>query len=121
MTAQAQTARRLTVPLVIETPIREADGMGGFRLVWRDIGRIWAEMRSGAGGERFAEVGAQSVVTWRIFVRAAPMGDPRRPRPEQRLRMGEDPQARRFRIEAVAEDDARGRWLVCVAKEEALA
>ena len=114
-------APRLTVPLVIESPVREADGMGGYRLVWQDTGRIWAEMRSGAGGERFAEVGARSVVTWRITVRAALAGDPRRPRPEQRLRMGEDPQARRFRIEAVAEDDARGRWLVCVAKEEALA
>ena len=114
-------APRLAVPLVIESPLREADGMGGYRLVWQDTGRIWAEMRSGAGGERLAEVGAQSVVNWRITVRAALAGDPRRPRPEQRLRMGEDPQARRFRIEAVAEDDARGRWLVCVAKEEALA
>ena len=121
MTAQAQTARRLTVPLVIETPIREADGMGGFRLVWRDIGRIWAEMRSGAGGERFAEVGARSVVSWRITVRAALAGDPRRPRPEQRLRMGEGPAARRFRIEAVSEVDRQGRWLTCIAKEESLA
>ena len=114
-------APRLTVPLVIESPVREADGMGGYRLVWQDTGRIWAEMRSGAGGERFAEVGARSVVSWRITVRAALADDPRRPRPEQRLRMGEDPQARRFRIEAVAEDDARGRWLVCVAKEESMA
>ena len=114
-------APRLAVALVIESPVREPDGMGGYRLVWQDSGRIWAEMRSGAGGERLAEVGARSVVTWRITVRAAQAGDPRRPRPEQRLRMGEDPQARRFRIEAVAEDDARGRWLVCVAKEEALA
>ena len=114
-------APRLTVPLVIESPVREADGMGGYRLVWQDTGRIWAEMRSGAGAERFAEVGAQSVVNWRITVRAAPAGDARRPRPEQRFRMGEGAQARRFRIEAVAEADAVGRWLVCVAKEESLA
>ena len=114
-------APRLSVPLMIESPVREPDGMGGYRLVWQDVGRIWAEMRSGAGGERFAEVGAQSVVTWRITVRAALPGDPRRPRPEQRLRMGEDPDARRFRIEAVAESDPQGRWLVCIAKEESLA
>lgn len=114
-------APRLTVPLVVESPTRTPDGMGGYRLAWQDVGRIWAEMRSGAGGERFAEVGAQSVVTWRIFVRAAPAGDPRRPRPEQRLRLGEDPDARRFKIEAVAERDPEGRWLVCVAKEESLA
>lgn len=114
-------APRLAVALVIESPVREPDGMGGYRLVWQDSGRIWAEMRSGAGGERLAEVGARSVVTWRITVRAAPAGDPRRPRPEQRLRMGEGPDARRFRIEAVAESDPQGRWLVCVAKEETLA
>ncbi|MBP6678129.1 MAG: head-tail adaptor protein [Paracoccus sp.] len=114
-------APRLSVPLMIESPVREPDGMGGYRLIWQDSGRIWAEMRSGAGGERFAEVGAQSVVTWRITVRAALPGDPRRPRPEQRLRMGEDPDARRFRIEAVAESDPQGCWLVCIAKEESLA
>lgn len=114
-------APRLAVALVIESPVREPDGMGGYRLVWQDSGRIWAEMRSGAGGERLAEVGARSVVTWRITVRAAQAGDPRRPRPEQRLRMGEGPDARRFRIEAVAESDPKGRWLVCVAKEETLA
>ena len=112
-------APRPTVPLVVESPLREPDGMGGFRLTWQEVGRIWAEMRSGAGAERLAEVGAQSVVTWRITVRAVPAGDPRRPRPEQRLRLGEGAQARRFRIEAVAESDAGGRWLVCVAKEEA--
>ena len=114
-------APRLTVPLVLESPVRAPDGMGGFQLSWQAVGQVWAEMRSGAGGERFAEVGAQSVVTWRIFVRAAPMGDPRRPRPEQRLRMGEGPAARRFRIEAVSEVDRQGRWLTCIAQEESLA
>ena len=115
------SAPRLTVPLVLESPVRAPDGMGGFKLSWQPVGQLWAEMRSGAGGERFAEVGAQSVVTWRITVRAALPGDPRRPRPEQRLRMGEGPDARRFRIEAVAESDPQGCWLVCIAKEESLA
>lgn len=114
-------APRLTVPLVIESPVRVPDGMGGFALSWQPVGQVWAEMRSGAGGERFAEVGAQSVVAWRITVRAAPAGDARRPRPEQRLRLGDGAEARRFRIEAVAESDPGGRWLVCIAKEEALA
>ena len=114
-------APRLTVPLVIESPVRVPDGMGGFALSWQPVGQVWAEMRSGAGGEQLAEVGARSVVTWRITVRAALPGDPRRPRPEQRLRMGEDPDARRFRIEAVAESDPQGCWLVCIAKEESLA
>ena len=121
MNAPGVTVPRLTVPLIIESPVREPDGMGGFRLAWQVIGKIWAEMRSGAGGERLAEVGAQSVVNWRITVRAALAGDPRRPRPEQRLRMGEGPAARRFRIEAVSEVDRQGRWLTCIAKEESLA
>ena len=121
MNAPGVTVPRLTVPLIIESPVREPDGMGGFRLAWQDIGQIWAEMRSGAGGERLAEVGAQSVVNWRITVRASLAGDPRRPRPEQRLRMGEGPAARRFRIEAVSEVDRQGRWLTCIAKEESLA
>ena len=121
MSAPGVTVPRLTVPLIIESPVREPDGMGGFRLAWQDIGQIWAEMRSGAGGERLAEVGAQSVVNWRITVRAALAGAPRRPRPEQRLRMGEGPAARRFRIEAVSEVDRQGRWLTCIAKEESLA
>ncbi|MBT0781623.1 head-tail adaptor protein [Paracoccus sp. pheM1] len=114
-------APRPTVPLVVEAPLGVPDGMGGFRLTWQEVGRLWAEMRSGAGAERIAEVGAQSVVTWRITVRAAPAGDARRPRPEQRLRLGAGAAARRFRIEAVAESDAGGRWLVCIAKEESLA
>ena len=42
-------------------------------------------------------------------------------KPEQRLRMGEGPAARRFRIEAVSEVDRQGRWLTCIAKEESLA
>jgi len=111
-------APRTTVPLVVESPLRVPDGMGGFRLTWQEVGRVWAEMRSGAGRERGAELGAQSVVTWRIAMRAAPLGDARRPRPEQRLRLGEGETARRFRIEAVAEADPGGRWLVCIAKEE---
>ena len=64
--------------------------------------------------ERQAEVGAESVVSWRITVRAAREGDPRRPRPEQRFRMG----ARLFRIEAVAESGSAGQWLDCIAREE---
>lgn len=109
---------RLTWKLTLETQSRVPDRMGGYRMVWRDEGQLWAEMRSGAGGERSAEVGAQSVVSWRISVRAAPCDDPRRPRPGQRFRMGEDGRARRFHIEAVLESDRLGRWLVCVAKEE---
>ena len=112
------SAPRLTVPVILESTVRVPDGMGGFQLSWQPVGQLWAEMRSGVGGERFAEVGAQSVMSWRIIVRAARAGDPRRPRPDQRLRMGSGTAERRFRIEAVAESDREGRYLVLTAKEE---
>lgn len=112
------TAPRLTVPLMLETATRQPDGLGGFRLSWQPVGQLWAEMRSGSGSERFGEVGAQSVTGWRIIVRAARMGDPRRPRPDQRLRMAS---GRLFQIAAVAESDREGRYLVCHAKEEGAA
>ena len=104
----------LNVPLVLESPVRQGDGMGGHRVTWQAIGKLWAEMRSGAGRERNGQAGAESVVGWRITVRAAVHGDPRRPRPDQRLRLG----SRLFRIEAVAESDATGRYLLCFAREE---
>ena len=107
-------APRPRVRLVLEAPQRESDGLGGFRVVWRPRGVLWAEMASGAGRERGAEVGAESVVAWRITVRAARAGDPRRPAAGDRLRMG----ARLFRIDAVAEGDPAGMWLVCHAREE---
>lgn len=105
---------RLNVPLMLEEPVRQGDGMGGHQVVWRPVGKLWAEMRSGSGRERSGQAGAESVVGWRIVIRAAKDGDPRRPRPEQRLRLGE----RLFRIEAVAERDRDGRYLTCFAREE---
>lgn len=112
-----RAAVRLDVALILEDPQRVPDGMGGFHLDWQPVGRLWAQMRAGPGRERFAEVGAESTQTWRITVRGAPAGDPRRPRPDQRLRLG----ARLFRITSVAERDPHGRHLLCTAQEEKLA
>lgn len=105
---------RLDVALVLESPERFADGLGGFGVIWRAEGRLWAAMQAGAGSERIAEVGPKSTVNWRVTVRAAPFGDPRRPRPDQRFRLG----ARLLRILSVAETGAGGRHLVCLAQEE---
>ena len=105
---------RLNVPLELEGSVRQDDGMGGYRTVWQRIGTLWAEMKAGMGQERGAEVGPESVVSWRITVRGARVGDPRRPAAGQRLRMGQ----RLFAIEAVAERDGQGLWLTCFAREE---
>ena len=108
------TVAHPNVRLELEGSVREDDGMGGYRIVWQKIGTLWGDMKSAAGQERSAEVGPQSVVTWRITVRGARVGDARRPLPGQRLRMG----SRLFAIEAVAERDPRGLWLTCFAREE---
>lgn len=105
---------KLCVPLVLEEAERVPDGMGGFQIDWRPVARVWADMRSGAGRQQSVDVGAKNVVSWKITVRSARQGDPRRPKAEQRLRMA----SRLFLIEAVAEADPQGRWLTCFAREE---
>ncbi|MDO5613871.1 MAG: head-tail adaptor protein [Paracoccus sp. (in: a-proteobacteria)] len=105
---------RLTVPLVLEARDKRPDGMGGFVLEWRPLGRVWAEMKSGAGAAARDEIGPVAKVGWRITLRGAGVGDPRRPAAGQRLRMGQ----RLFAIQAVAERDMQGRWLTCFATEE---
>lgn len=105
---------RLTIEMTLEDGVRQPDGMGGHRLDWQPLGKLWAAMEARSGRERAAGTGMVSVVNWRITVRGAPAGDVRRPQPGQRLRLG----TRLFRIEAVAEADPTGRWLDVFAREE---
>lgn len=108
------TGPSLNTELVLEEGQREPDGMGGYRLSWRPLGRLWAALEARSAREAAQGVGMVSVVQWRITVRGAAVGDPRRPRAGQRMSLG----TRRFRIEAVAERDPHGRWLDCFAREE---
>ncbi len=105
---------RLNIPLVLEEKDRQPDGMGGYRVVWRSLGIVHAMMQNGAGRMRGGEAGPESVNQWKITLRAFPPGDPRRPAPGQRLRLG----GRLFRIDAVAETGAMGRHLTITAQEE---
>lgn len=107
-------APNLSRALVLQTPVVTPDGAGGFVTQWQALGTLWAEIRAGAGRERFASLGPSGEVRLRILVRAAPQGSDRRPRPDQRFIEG----ARIFRILAVAEADVQGRYLVCTAQEE---
>ncbi|WP_265500837.1 head-tail adaptor protein [Paracoccus beibuensis] len=102
--------------LGLEAPERRPDGMGGYLTEWRQLGWLWVRMDARSGRVQGMGTGMVSVVHWRITTRAAPVGDPRRPRPGQRLRLGE----RLFTIEAVAEGDADGRFVDCFAREEDL-
>jgi len=110
-------APRLNRKLVLEGTLRSPDGAGGFSEVWVPLGTLWAEVNARTGRER-AEAGTPvSTVSYRIVVRAAPVGAPSRPGPQQRLRDG----ARVYVIQAVSEHDLEGRFLTCFADEEVAA
>ncbi|UWQ96999.1 head-tail adaptor protein [Rhodobacteraceae bacterium M385] len=96
--------------LTLEAPVRSSDGAGGFSEVWQALGCIWGEvLPRGAGRETEA-----SELNLKVTIRAAPQGAPSRPTAAMRFRDG----ARVYRIDAVTEADAAGRYLVCFAKEE---
>lgn len=111
------TRPHLTRQLLLEAPVRTPDGAGGYALGWTGLGLLWADMRAGPAREAAGIGTALSKVTYRITVRAAPVGDPSRPVPDQRFRDG----ARIFRILTVAEADPAGRYLVCQTEEEVAA
>lgn len=108
---------RLNRKLVLEMPARLADGAGGFSESWMPLGTIWAEVIARTGREAAGVAGPISRVAYKIIVRAAPVGSDARPHPNQRFREG----TRLYRIVAVAEDDADGRYLMCTAQQETAA
>ncbi len=100
--------------LVLEEPQRVPDGAGGYTTSWVALGTLWAEIRAGTGREKATEALTVSSIPFRITLRAAPVGAPSRPRPEQRFVEG----SRIFRILAVSEADPGGQYLTCFAQEE---
>ena len=105
---------RLNRRLTLESPARIADGAGGFSESWTALGVHWAAVLPRTGKESTAIGATIASVSYRIVVRAAPMGSAARPEAEQRFRDG----SRLFRISAVTEHDPNGRYLVCFATEE---
>ena len=108
---------RLNRQLVLEMPARLPDGAGGFAESWMPLGTLWADVIARTGREAAGVAAPLSRVAYKIIVRAAPMTSDARPHPNQRFRDG----TRLFRILAVAEDGADGRYLVCTAQEETVA
>lgn len=96
----------MTRTLVLEAPVRMADGAGGVVQDWQALGTLWADVQ--AGSPRQADGVVR--VPLKIAVRAARVGAPSRPVAGQRLREG----GRVFRILAVTES---GRDLICHAEE----
>ena len=104
----------LNRPLVLENPVEVADGAGGLTVSWVPLGVLWGEVKPSSGREIGGEEVLIAAVGFRITVRGAVVGSPRRPRPEQRFRDG----ARVFVILAVTERDLSGAFLTCFAQEE---
>lgn len=105
---------QLNRKLILEAPIRQPDGAGGFTVVWTALGTLWAEVTPRSGTERAGIAAPLSRARYRIVIRGAAPGLPRRPAPEQRFREG----ARLFHILAVTEADKAARYLACDAQEE---
>ena len=108
------SAPRLNHALILETPDQRPDGAGGQIEAWLPLGTLWAQIIARSGREAASAGAPVSRTGFRIVVRGAPFGSPDRPRPQQRFRQG----TRIFNIEAVAEQDPDGRYLVCYAEEE---
>ena len=105
---------QLNRSLVLEGPVKMADGAGGYTRDWETLGVLWAELKAGAGREKAEIAATLSRVPYRITVRAAPYGAPSRPVAGQRFRDG----TRVFNIHAVAEQGVHGVYLTCHAEEE---
>lgn len=108
---------RLTRRLALEAKVTVPDGAGGLEATWTTLGELWAEVSPRSGGLVGEDGASVSRMGLKITVRAAPPGTPQRPLPGQVFREG----PRRFRIDAVTERDAEGRFLLCYAVEEEVA
>lgn len=97
--------------LVLEAPVRNSDGAGGYEESWLALGIVWGDVRLRSGREK---TGGVSETDYTITVRAAPIGAASRPVPGQRFVEG----VRRFHIEAVGDDHESGRYLTCYVREE---
>ena len=107
---------RLTRLMVLEAAERTADGAGGHTTTWAHQGSLFADVKPGTGRQATDQFAALSRNTFRVVVRAAPMGSPSRPKPGQRFREG----SRIFRIDAVANYDRGAHYLTCFVVEEEL-
>ena len=105
---------RLNRRLTLENAVRTSDGAGGFVESWASLGVLWASVLPRTGRDSETGGAPVSAVSFRIVVRAAPVGHVQRPVPEQRFRDG----SRLFQIRAVTEFDVEGRYLTCFADEE---
>jgi head-tail adaptor len=107
----------LNWPLRLEERQRTADGAGGFSETWVELGLLWGEVQARSASATEVTAGSTSLVRYRIYVRGAAEGDPKRPKVGQRFWNG----AKVYVIDSVSENDPHGSYLTCWAREEVLA
>lgn len=105
---------QLNTPLKLEVALRTRDDSGGYTTAWTYLGDLWAQVKLGTGKDAEHAGLPVSTVTYKITVRAAPIGSPRRPVAGQRFREGE----RIYAILAVAEEKCDRRYLTVFARDE---
>ncbi len=100
--------------LTLERETTSADLSGGFISEWEPLGAHWAEITPGTGRETKGPAASIARVPYKIVVRSAPITSDARPMAGQRFKG----QGRIYDIQAVAELDSKGRYLICHALEE---
>lgn len=99
---------------LLEVAESSPDGAGGFDLSWRTLGELWAMVEPRSGRLTSGDVSPVSLLSYRVTVRAAPVGQSNRPLPGQRFSVG----GRFLAINAVHALDTDSRYLVCHCEEE---
>jgi SPP1 family predicted phage head-tail adaptor len=97
--------------IVLEAPVRAADGGGGATVTWTTVAELWAAIEPIAGSESVLGEGIAGRVSHEIVVRHQSGIEP-----AMRFRQGE----RLFEIKAVLDVDERRRMLRCLCREEML-
>lgn len=93
--------------VMLQSPARTEDDLGGAAITWSDEGEVWAELAPAGAGERIAYDTASAVVSYTLHIRAR--ADVRA---GWRARLG----ARVFRVLAVR--DVAGARLDLICEEE---
>lgn len=105
--------RDFTRRLIRQVEVRTPDGAGGYTNIWEERGALWADVDVRSGSLRVTELGEVPRLRVKITTHALPQDHEGRPVSGDRLRDG----ARLYEVEAVHEEDRRGRYLVCFANE----
>lgn len=97
--------------VLLEAPVRAADGGGGATVAWTPVAELWAGITPGSGSESVLAESVTGRVSREIVVRHRADIEP-----AMRFRLGQ----RRFEIAAVLDVDERRRMLRCLCREELL-